>query len=111
MTDDAYERLAARELEFEDQERPRIPNRLPDEGHVAGVAAGLSRRFDVDVRVLRLAFVVVTLLSGVGPLIYAGLWLAMKPEGSSTVSFRLRDVVLVVALALLFSVGLALLIV
>lgn len=47
MSDEADERQAVRELEFEDEKRLGRPNRPPGEGHVAGVAAGLSRRFDV----------------------------------------------------------------
>lgn len=95
--------------EREEQHRAELlPNRLPDAGQVAGVAAGLSQRFGVDVQWVRLAFVLLTFASGVGPIGYGLLWLAMKPEGQSTVSFRPRDAMLAVAAALLVSVVLAL---
>lgn len=47
---------------------------------VAGVAAGLADYFNVDVTLIRLGFVLLTLLGGPGFLIYVVLWLVM-PEG------------------------------
>src|SRR5689334_6662653 len=41
---------------------------------VAGVCAGLARRFDVDVVWLRLAFVVLTVVGGAGLALYVVLW-------------------------------------
>jgi phage shock protein PspC (stress-responsive transcriptional regulator) len=52
---------------------------------VAGVAAGLARYLGVDVMVIRLAFVVLTIVGGAGiPLYLAGLLLI--PEDASEVS-------------------------
>jgi phage shock protein PspC (stress-responsive transcriptional regulator) len=49
---------------------------------VAGVAAGLARYLDVDVMILRIAFVVLAVFSGAGiPLYLAGL-LLIPEEGS-----------------------------
>ena len=49
---------------------------------LAGVAAGLARYFDVDVTIVRIAFVVLTIVGGAGiPLYLAGL-LFIPDEGS-----------------------------
>jgi phage shock protein C len=49
---------------------------------LAGVAAGLARYFDVDVTIVRIAFVVLTIVGGAGiPLYLAGL-LLIPEEGS-----------------------------
>ena len=49
---------------------------------VAGVITGISRYFQIDVTLLRLAFLLLVLASGLGLLIYGVLWLAL-PEGGS----------------------------
>ncbi len=46
---------------------------------VAGVAGGLAEYFDVDATLVRLLFVVGTLLGGPGLVVYIILWLVM-PE-------------------------------
>ena len=52
--------------------------RRPETGRVvAGVCAGLAEHLGVGVAVVRLAFVLLTLLGGFGALLYAGLWLAV----------------------------------
>jgi phage shock protein PspC (stress-responsive transcriptional regulator) len=49
---------------------------------LAGVAAGLARYFNVDVMIVRIAFVVLTIVGGAGiPLYLAGL-LLIPEEGS-----------------------------
>jgi phage shock protein PspC (stress-responsive transcriptional regulator) len=49
---------------------------------LAGVSAGLARYFDVDVTIVRIAFVVLTIVGGAGiPLYLAGL-LLIPDEGS-----------------------------
>ncbi|MGH3199247.1 MAG: PspC domain-containing protein [Streptosporangiaceae bacterium] len=62
-------------------ERPAL--RRPYQDRVlAGVAAGLARYFDVDVTIVRIAFVVLTVVGGAGiPLYLAGL-LLIPDEGS-----------------------------
>ena len=60
---------------------PRL--RRPFQGRMlAGVAAGLARYFGVDVTIVRIAFVVLTIVGGAGiPLYLAGL-LLIPDEGS-----------------------------
>ena len=49
---------------------------------MAGVCAGLSRVLMVDVTLLRLAFLLLALASGIGLLLYLALWLLIPGEGS-----------------------------
>ncbi|HLK12491.1 MAG TPA: PspC domain-containing protein [Candidatus Binatia bacterium] len=44
---------------------------------IAGVCAGLAREFDVSVTLVRLAFVLATLIGGPGIIIYLALWIIM----------------------------------
>jgi phage shock protein PspC (stress-responsive transcriptional regulator) len=57
----------------------------PDRGHgrvVAGVAAGLARRWNVDVTVVRVAFIVLTFVGGLGVSLYGLGWLFLpQPDG------------------------------
>jgi signal transduction histidine kinase/phage shock protein PspC (stress-responsive transcriptional regulator) len=62
--------------------------REPDRAMVAGVCSGLAARFGVDALWLRLAFVVVTVLGGIGFAIYGLLWWVMPAEGGAR-GFRL----------------------
>jgi phage shock protein PspC (stress-responsive transcriptional regulator) len=61
----------------------RVPLRRPFEDRMlAGVAAGLARYFGVDVTIIRIAFVVLTVVGGAGiPLYLAGL-LLIPEQGS-----------------------------
>ena len=62
--------------------------RLPSEGRLAGVCAGLAAYFDVDVTIVRLAWVLLSIFPGAligGVLAYVLAWLIM-PEGSSAAS-------------------------
>jgi len=62
-------------------ERPALRRPFQDR-MVAGVAAGLARYFGVDVTIVRIAFVVLTVVGGAGiPLYLAGL-LLIPEEGS-----------------------------
>jgi phage shock protein PspC (stress-responsive transcriptional regulator) len=73
------------------QERPAPERSAPERSALrrsysdrmlAGVAAGLARYFDVDVTIVRIAFVVLTIVGGAGiPLYLAGL-LLIPEEGS-----------------------------
>ncbi|MBN2471101.1 MAG: PspC domain-containing protein [Anaerolineae bacterium] len=47
---------------------------------LAGVSAGLADYFNIDVTLVRLGFVLLTLMGGPGFLIYVVLWVVM-PEG------------------------------
>ena len=46
---------------------------------VAGVCSGLAQYFDIHTTLVRVAFVVFTLLGGAGVLAYLVLWIALKP--------------------------------
>lgn len=51
---------------------------------IAGVAAGIAKAVNVDVTWIRVAFVVLTLISaGTGLVIYALLWVILPKEGTS----------------------------
>lgn len=56
------------------------PHRRASERKIAGVAAALGRRYAIDPVLLRVAFVVATLFSGVGVLLYLLGWLLLPPE-------------------------------
>jgi phage shock protein C len=49
---------------------------------IAGVCAGLAEEFGISVTILRLAFLLATLIGGPGILIYLVLWVVMpyRPE-------------------------------
>jgi len=47
---------------------------------VAGVCAGLARRFDVSPTLVRVLFVVSCVLPGPQVLLYLALWILMPPE-------------------------------
>ncbi|MGH9068104.1 MAG: PspC domain-containing protein [Acidimicrobiales bacterium] len=49
---------------------------------LAGVASGLADYFDVDVTLVRIAFVVLTVLGAAGIPVYAAAWLLIPEEGS-----------------------------
>jgi len=48
---------------------------------VAGVAAGLGEYFGIDPTIVRVVFAAVTLLAGVGVLIYLAGWLLIPEQG------------------------------
>ena len=50
---------------------------------VAGVAAGVAEYLDIDPVLVRLLFVLLTILGGHGILVYAILWLLMPQESVS----------------------------
>ena len=56
--------------------------RSDNNGQVLGVAAGLAKYFDMDVTLVRLLFVLFTLLGGPGILAYIILAIIMPEEGS-----------------------------
>ena len=65
-----------------------LPLRRPRRGRWAGgVAAGLAAHLAVDVRLVRLAFVALTLVAGTGPALYLFLWLFV-PEGDPAEAVR-----------------------
>lgn len=65
------------------QEHNRLERR-PDEGMIAGVAAGLARRYDLDVTLIRLLFVGAAILSaGLAVGVYLVAALVMPREGET----------------------------
>lgn len=61
---------------------PGLLRRDRDEGWIGGVAAGIARRFGIDVSLVRLAFVVSAAAGGVGVGAYALGWLLI-PAGDA----------------------------
>ncbi|AXY53192.1 PspC domain-containing protein [Rhodococcus ruber] len=57
------------------------PVRLPRQGHVAGVCAGIGVRYDVDPVLIRVAFVVSTFFGGAGLVLYLAGWLLLPRYG------------------------------
>jgi len=52
---------------------------------VAGVAGGIGKRFDIDANVIRVVFVVLTLVGGLGAAIYLAMWALVPLEGAQVV--------------------------
>jgi len=50
---------------------------------VAGVAAGVARYLGVDVTLVRIAFVLITLVGGIGIPLYLASWLLIPEEDAS----------------------------
>lgn len=91
------------------------PVRLPRQGPIAGVAAGVGHRYGIDPVLVRVAFVVSTLFGGAGIVLYLFGWL-MFPEAGEGTSMaesltrkrqdsqsQTKTIVLIVALAIAVS--------
>ncbi|MFK7805715.1 MAG: PspC domain-containing protein [Anaerolineae bacterium] len=63
--------------------------RSKDNEQLAGVAAGLANYFDIDVTIVRLLFVLFTLMGGPGVLAYIVLAIIM-PAGDSVVGKQIN---------------------
>jgi phage shock protein PspC (stress-responsive transcriptional regulator) len=69
--------------------------RRPDDGKVAGVCAGLAAHFDVDVTLVRLAWVTLSIIPGVligGVVAYIAAWVlapAAGPQDHTVIGKRL----------------------
>jgi signal transduction histidine kinase len=61
--------------------------RSPDVRVLAGVCGGVSQATGIDVTLVRLAFVLLALGSGVGVLLYAVAWLVVPIDGETTTIF------------------------
>jgi len=91
------------------------PLRLPQQGHIAGVAAGIGHRYRVDPILVRVAFVVSTIFGGAGIILYLAGWLVLSKPGDQVSPAEsllgrgrssqsgTKTVVLVVALAIALS--------
>ncbi|MFB7721615.1 PspC domain-containing protein [Nocardia sp. NPDC056100] len=60
------------------------PLRLPQQGPIAGVAAGFGRRYNVDPVLIRVAFVVSALFGGAGIVLYLLGWLLLNQAGDQS---------------------------
>lgn len=54
--------------------------RLPRDGKLLGICAGLAKHLAIPVTYIRLAFILLTLIGGWGVVIYLALWLIMPRE-------------------------------
>ncbi len=81
--------------------------RLADRRVVAGVAAGVADRLGIDPVYVRAAFVVASMVWGIGVLVYVGLWVG-APEGVPAARPRTSDRTAHVGLGLAFLGGLLL---
>ena len=68
--------------------QPRL-TRSRTEVVVAGVCGGLAEYFAIDPVIVRLIFVLVTLTSGIGLLVYPILWLVMPKAGANATGAQL----------------------
>ena len=57
---------------------------------IAGVCGGLGQYFDTDPVIVRLIFVVVTLLGGAGVLAYIVVWIIVPEEGDRSYAERIK---------------------
>jgi phage shock protein PspC (stress-responsive transcriptional regulator) len=55
---------------------------------VGGVAGGIAERFDIDANIVRVVFVVLTVLYGLGAAIYLAMWVLIPQSGSAAVDFE-----------------------
>lgn len=60
------------------------PRRPAEDSKIGGVAAAIGRRYAIDPVLVRVAFVVATLFSGVGVLLYLLGWLLLPAEGDES---------------------------
>ncbi|RVW05150.1 PspC domain-containing protein [Rhodococcus xishaensis] len=93
------------------------PVRLPKQGPIAGVAAGIGHRYQVDPVLVRIAFVISSVFGGAGIILYLAGWLLLSKPGDQvspaesllgrgrTSQSRTKTVVLVVALVIALSTG------
>ncbi len=88
--------------------RPAPLRRDPAEGVVAGVSAGLAARLGLDVRILRVVFIVTAAVGGLGAILYGVMWLVVPAVPGAAVPSRRANAQLaagvgLLALALLLS--------
>ncbi|MFI2462822.1 PspC domain-containing protein [Nocardia sp. NPDC019323] len=91
------------------------PVRLPQQGPIAGVAAGFARRYEIDPVLVRVAFVVSTIFGGAGIVLYLLAWLLLSAAGDQASAAeslvgkghssqsQTKTIVLIVALAIAVS--------
>lgn len=55
-------------------------------GMIGGVAAGIAKAIDVDVTIIRIAFLLVSIFAGGGLLVYLLLWAVIPREEGGTLA-------------------------
>jgi phage shock protein C len=71
------------EVKLERESGEKVLRRSNSDKMIAGVAGGLAEYFGIDASIVRVIFVLVTLLGGSGVLAYLILWLIL-PKGSKS---------------------------
>jgi len=75
--------------------RPRDPRdlgalrRSTTDKHIAGVAGGLARHFDIDPIIIRVALVVLCFFGGAGLIVYGAVWLLVPQDDEAEAMIRL----------------------
>ncbi|BAX99163.1 hypothetical protein MSTE_03865 [Mycobacteroides stephanolepidis] len=80
------------------------PLRLPGHGKLAGIAAGIGYRYNVDPLLVRVIFVVTTIFGGAGAIMYVACWLLM-PTARYTTPYHESKVKMVFWIIVLLLVG------
>lgn len=80
------------------------PLRLPGHGKLAGIAAGIGYRYNVDPLLVRVIFVVTTIFGGAGAIMYVACWLLM-PTARYTTPYDESKVKMVFWIIVLLLVG------
>ncbi len=65
-------------------EKPTRLRRSTKRRMVGGVAGGIAERFDVDANIVRVVFVVLTVLYGLGAAIYLAMWALIPQDGKAS---------------------------
>ncbi|MFD4181291.1 PspC domain-containing protein [Rhodococcus sp. NPDC058514] len=69
-----------------------LPTRLPEQGMIAGVSAGVAQRLNVSTSSVRLALLLSLLFAGAGVPVYLAAWLLMrKPDETRSMGETLLD--------------------
>lgn len=76
--------------EANDNQYPRRLFRDEKNGMVAGVCSGLATYFNVDVVMVRLVFVLLTIIAGWGVLLYIILWIVVPPAKTNSDRLQMR---------------------
>jgi len=69
----------------------RTTKASPEGRHLAGVAGGLARHFDIDPVIVRVLLVVLVFFGGAGLLIYGACWVLVPEEGDERAPIQLDD--------------------
>lgn len=80
------------------------PLRLPGHGKLAGIAAGIGYRYNVDPLLVRVIFVVTTIFGGAGAIMYVACWLLM-PTARYTTPYHESKVKMVFWIIVLLLIG------